>query len=121
VVEADGELVRSWLPGLEADSREGPIDRGGFCRYADALAFSLGVDIERAFHGHLPGITAKHIEEERAALDLPGAAAACPKEEPVPEPEPAVATLPEPPELSADEQERWNLELKRRLQLHRVA
>jgi len=47
VVELDGEPARSWLPGIEADSRQGPLDRGGFQRSVDAWAFSLGVDHER--------------------------------------------------------------------------
>ena len=57
VVEADGELVRSWLPGLEADSRRGPLDLGGFQRPVDAWAFCLGIDHERALHGHLGDVT----------------------------------------------------------------
>jgi hypothetical protein len=68
-LELDGQPVRSWLPNIEADDRDGPIDRGGFERRADARAFSLGVDHERAFHGHLAGTTAMDIDREREALD----------------------------------------------------
>ena len=117
VVEIDGGLVRSWLPGLEEDDRHGPLDRGGFDQYSDAWSFSLGLDYERAFHGRLTGINARDIDREREALDYPN-------EEPLVVLPELVATevLPVLPEvISAAEQERWNLELKRRLQLHRVA
>ena len=123
VVELDGEPARSWLPGIEADSRQGPLDRGGFLRSVDAWAFSLGVDHERALRGHLGDVTPADIEQEREALDQPGAVPTYMEEEPAPVVVEALPELPElePPALSAEEQERWNLELKRRLQLHRVA
>jgi hypothetical protein len=145
VVERDGEPVSSWLPGLEEDDRPGALDRGGFDQYSDARAFSLGVDHERAFHGHLTGTTAMDIDREREALDLPCVAldvvAAIPKANPPEGGRPVnlsnvtrvsgehdsqarvVARLKRdaPEVISAAEQERRNLDLKRRLQLHRVA
>jgi hypothetical protein len=110
-LELDGNLVRSWLPGIEPDDRSGPLDRGGFEQHSDALAFSLGVDHERAFHGHLEGVTTEHIEQERAALDRPR-----PKEQPV-----LPVTPPtNPPKVYADEL-RDDLETELRVLMHRVA
>ncbi len=111
VLELDGQLVRSWLPDVEADDRSGPLDRGGFERHSDALAFSLGVDHERAFHGHL-GVSTADIEQERAALDRPR-----PKEKPL-------ATLPptKPSKVYTEADAFWDdLELELRVLRHRVA
>jgi hypothetical protein len=111
-LELDGELVRSWLPGIEPDDRSGPLDRGGFERRADASAFSLGVDHERAFHGHLEGVTTIDIDKEREALDRPR-----PKEEPV-------VTLPvtPPPNVYTEADElRDAIELELWVLRHRVA
>jgi hypothetical protein len=129
VVEADGELVRSWLPGLEADSRQGPLDRGGFQRSVDAWAFSLGVDHERALRGHLGDVTPADIEQEREALDLPGAVPTYVEEEPalvvvealpeLPEPEPPE---PEPPKVYTERDELLDdLKIELRLLWHRLA
>jgi hypothetical protein len=117
VVELDGQLVRSWLPGIEADDRDGPIDRGGFAQYVDAWAFSLGVDHERAFHGHLAGITTMDIDKEREALD-----SRCSHSDLTPEPVTTLATLPvtKPVYTKADEL-RDDLEIELRMLTHRVA
>ena len=64
--EADGTLSVCWLPGLELPI--GPLDGGGFDSRADALAFKLGVDCERALHGMIVE-TVDDIARERAELD----------------------------------------------------
>jgi hypothetical protein len=117
VLELDGELVRSWLPGIEPDDRSGPLDRGGFERHSDALAFSLGVDHERAFHGHLEGVTTMDIDVEREALDRPYAETRYPVPEVAKAP---VATL--PPKVRTEADAFWDdLETELRMLMHRVA
>ena len=69
VVELDGTPCDCWLPGIENPDPEGPLDRGGFERQADAQAFALGVCWERAAHGLLPGVSVEDVDTERARLD----------------------------------------------------
>lgn len=66
--EPDGSLCVNWAPGLEHDDPEGPLDRGGFDRRTDALAFKLGVDRWRAEKGLIPE-TVADIDAERRKLD----------------------------------------------------
>jgi hypothetical protein len=137
VVELDGGLVRSWLPGIEADDRDGPLDRGGFDRYSDAWAFSLGVDHERAFHGHLTGITAMDIDVEREALDRRCTAPTMATPEPQADPEsprhddevtdgpmvpPQLHRPSVPPKVYTEADAFWDdLEIELRVLRHRVA
>jgi hypothetical protein len=67
--EADGSVCVNWLPGLEPNDPEGPLDRGGFEQRLDAEGFRLGVDRCRAEHGLIPGVTVADVDAERAGLD----------------------------------------------------
>lgn len=67
--EGNGTLCVNWLPGLELDDDEGPLDRGGFEGRRDATAFALGIDWIRAEAGQLPGLTTRDIDAERRLLD----------------------------------------------------
>ena len=69
VLELDGKPVDCWLPGLEPNDPEGPLDRGGFESKLDANAFRLGVDRERALHGLISGVKVEDVDRERADLD----------------------------------------------------
>jgi hypothetical protein len=68
VLELDGKPVDCWLPGLEPNDPEGPLDRGGFELRSDAAAFALGVDYERALFG-LIAESVEEIDAERHQLD----------------------------------------------------
>jgi hypothetical protein len=66
--EADGTVCVNWLPGLEPNDPEGPLDRGGFESRSDAEGFRLGVDYERSLFG-LIAESVEEIDRERAQLD----------------------------------------------------
>jgi hypothetical protein len=66
ICESDGVLLTQWLPWEEPN---GCLDRGGFIKFQDALAFALGIDWVRAEAGVLGDTTVRDIDLERAALD----------------------------------------------------
>jgi hypothetical protein len=66
--EADGTVCVNWLPGLEPNDPEGPLDRGGFESRSDAEGFRLGIDRERSLFG-LIAESVEEIDRERAQLD----------------------------------------------------
>jgi hypothetical protein len=67
--EPDGSISVNWLPGVELDDPEGPLDRGGYRSICDARAFALGIDRARAGAGLLAGVTVEQIDRERGQLD----------------------------------------------------
>jgi hypothetical protein len=68
LTEQDGELVYSWLPGVEDDGAW-PVDMGGFLSKESAFSFKLGIDLIRAEHGMICE-SPDQIEQERQALDV---------------------------------------------------